>query len=176
MLLSPGPRKLALTFHVVSSVGWLGAVVAFLGLAVTGRGTDDPDLARSTYRAMDVVVRSAIVPFALMTLLSGIIQGLGTRWGLLRHHWVVIKLVITVVATLVLLTELEPIRRLADLSRTGRLGPRSMATERTSLVVHAGGGLAALLIPMVLSIYKPSGRTRWGRRRDDAGERHVAPA
>ena len=176
MLLSPGPRKLALTFHVLSSVGWVGAVAAFLALAVTGRNTDDPELARSAYRAMEVLVRSVIVPFALMTLLTGIIQALGTRWGLFRHYWVVIKLLVTVIATLVLLTELEPIRYLGDLARLGQLEPGSMGTERTSLVLHAGGGLVALVIPTVLSIYKPPGRTRWGRTDDGASELDAVPA
>lgn len=163
MQLSPGPRKLALTLHVLSSIGWVGAVTVFLALATTGRSTDDADLASGLYRAMDLVVRSAIVPFALMTLLTGVIQGLGTRWGLLRHYSVVIKLVITVAATLVLLTQLDPIGHLADLARAGELQPQTMQTERTSLVVHAAGGLIALLVPTVLSIYKPAGRTRWGR-------------
>lgn len=163
-MLSPGPRRVALTLHVLVSVGWIGAVAAFLALAITGRSTGDPELARSVYPAMDVVVRRAIVPLALMALLTGVIQALGTRWGLLRHYWVVIKLIVTVVATLVLFTELEPIAAVSDLARTGQLGPDSLRTERASLVVHASGGLVALLIPMVLSIYKPAGRTRWGRR------------
>jgi uncharacterized membrane protein len=163
VLLSPGPRKLALTFHVVSSIGWVGAVAAFLALALTGRNTADAELARSSYRAMEVLVRSVIVPMALMTLLTGVIQALGTRWGLVRHYWVVIKLVITVIATLVLLTELEPISHLADLARLGQLEAGAQGTQRTSLVLHSGGGLVALIIPTVLSIYKPPGRTRWGR-------------
>jgi hypothetical protein len=164
MQLSPGPRKLALTAHVLSSIGWVGAVAAFLALAVRGRSSDDLAEARAVYVAMDVIVRAVIVPLALMSILTGVIQGLGTRWGLFRHYWVVIKLVITLIATLVLFSELAPIQDVADLARTGTLTADSMRTERTSLVVHAAGGLLALLIPTVLSIYKPRGLTRWGRR------------
>ena len=34
--MTPGLRKFALTTHVTSSVGWLGAVGAFLALAIAG--------------------------------------------------------------------------------------------------------------------------------------------
>jgi hypothetical protein len=36
MAMTPRLRKFALTAHVTSSVGWLGAVAAFLALAVAG--------------------------------------------------------------------------------------------------------------------------------------------
>ena len=174
MQLSPGPRKLALTVHILSSVGWMGAVAAFLALALTGRSTDDPSLARGVYQAMDVIVRAAIVPLAFLALLTGILQGVGTRWGLLRHYWVVIKLVATAIATIVLLTELDPIAHLADIAQADLLREGTMTQERTSLVVHSGGGLLTLLIPMVLSIYKPRGLTRRGRRHA-AAEAATAP-
>ena len=165
MQLSPGPRKLALTAHVMSSVGWLGAVAAFLALALTGLNSDDTQLARAVYPAMDVIVRAAIVPLALMSVLTGVIQGLGSRWGLFRHYWVVIKLIITIIATVVLLTELEPIDHLADLARGEDFTGETLRTERFSLVLHSGGGLVTLLVPTVLSIYKPRGLTRYGRQR-----------
>ena len=165
MLLSAGPRKLALTAHVATSIGWVGAVAAFLALAVTGLNSDDRELVRGSYLAMDLITRSAIVPLALLSVATGILQGLGTKWGLLRHYWVVVKLVITVIATVVLLTELQPIGHVADAARLDSFTTETMRTERTSFVVHSGGGLVNRLIPTVLSIYKPRGLTRYGRRR-----------
>jgi hypothetical protein len=163
--MSPRVRKLALAAHVASSVGWLGAVGGFLALAVAGLTSDDGQLVRGAYLAMDVTVRFAIVPLALASVLTGVIQGLGTPWGLFRHYWVVVKLVVTIAATLVLLSQLEPIRYLADTAARTTLASGTLRAERTSLVAHAGGGLAVLMVPMVLSIYKPRGRTRYGRRK-----------
>jgi len=168
MLLSPGPRKLALTAHVLASVGWLGAVAGFLALAATGLNTNDELLMRGVYTSMDVIVRRAIVPLAFLSVATGVLQGLGTRWGLFRHYWVVIKLVITVVATLVLLSELTPIHHLAAAARAGTIAGDAMRTERLSLAVHSGGGLLTLLVPTVLSIYKPRGLTRHGRRAEQS--------
>jgi len=52
MTMTPGLRKFALTAHVTSSVGWLGAVAGFLALAVAGLTNHDGQLVRGLYLAM----------------------------------------------------------------------------------------------------------------------------
>ncbi len=163
--MGPRLRKLALTGHVASSVGWLGAVAAFLALAVAGLiGTDGPTT-RAAYLAMEPIALFVVVPLALASLFSGIVQALGTPWGLFRHYWVLIKLVVTVVATAVLLLQVGPIGRLADAARETTLSGPELREERASLVVHAGGGLLVLLVPTALSVYKPRGMTGYGLRK-----------
>src|SRR5512132_930307 len=49
MALPPRLRKLALTAHVTASVGWLGAVIAFLNLSVTGLTSQNPQTVRGAY-------------------------------------------------------------------------------------------------------------------------------
>ena len=44
---------------------------------------------------------------AFASLLTGLIQSLGTPWGLFRHYRVVVKLLLTVFATAVLLVKME---------------------------------------------------------------------
>jgi len=44
---------------------------------------------------------------ALASLLTGILQSLGTTWGLFRHYWILFKLLINLIATIVLLTYME---------------------------------------------------------------------
>lgn len=46
--MTPRLRKVALTAHVASSVGWLGAVVVFLAIAVVGVTSDDPQYVAPT--------------------------------------------------------------------------------------------------------------------------------
>ena len=79
-------RKFLLTGHILSSVGWIGALAAFLVLAVAGLVTQDGGTARAAYVAMDVIARYAIVPLAAASLLGGIIQTFITPWGLVRHY------------------------------------------------------------------------------------------
>jgi hypothetical protein len=154
-----------LTAHVTASVGWLGSVAAFLALAVVGVTSQDARTVQAAYPAMDVVARFVIVPLAVASLLTGLVQALGTAWGLFRHYWVLIKFVITVVAAAVLLQKLGLISDLADAATQRTLSSADLRQDRLSLVVHAGGGLLALLVPTVLSIFKPRGLTRYGRRK-----------
>jgi hypothetical protein len=158
-------RKLALTSHVTSSVGWLGAVAAYLALAVIGLTSQDSEMARAAYRSMEVIGWAVIVPCAFATLLSGVIQSLGTEWGLLRHYWIVAKLALTIVATGVLLMHVPTISRMARLAVITTLSTGDFRVLRVQLVVHAVGGLLVLLATTALSVYKPWGRIGSARAR-----------
>ena len=163
--MTPRVRKFALTAHVASSVGWLGAVAGFLALAVAGLNSQDDQLVRAAYLAMELTAQLVIVPLALASVLTGLVQSLGTTWGLFRHYWVLVKFVITIFATIVLLQQLEPLAYTADAAAGMTLSGTDLREERISLVAHAGGGLLVLLVPTVLSVYKPRGMTRYGRRK-----------
>src|SRR5437762_3503112 len=100
--MTPSLRKLVLTAHVTFSVGWLGAVAAFLVLAIAGLTNQDTQIVRSAYLAMELTARFVVVPLAFASLLSGLVQSLGTPWGLVRHYWVLVKLLLTTFATIIL--------------------------------------------------------------------------
>ncbi|HEY5922594.1 MAG TPA: hypothetical protein VIV11_13025, partial [Kofleriaceae bacterium] len=99
----PALRKLALTSHVTASVGWLGTVVAYLVVAIAGLTTAEGELARGAYLTMSLIGWFAIVPFSLAAMLTGLVQSLGTEWGLFRHYWILVKLVLATIGTVVLL-------------------------------------------------------------------------
>jgi hypothetical protein len=162
MGLSPRLRRFALTAHVVSSVGWLGALGLFFALSVAGLTADDAEAVRAAYTAMDLTVWSVLVPLALASLLTGVIQGLGTKWGLVRHYWVLAKLLLTVVATFVLLMYTDTIEAMAREAR--QPGPIE-EVRNLSPALHAGVALIVLLSTTILGIYKPAGLTRYGWRK-----------
>ena len=162
----PGLRKFALTAHVISSVGWLGAVAVFLALSVVGLTSDNPEVVRAAYLAMDSIGWLVLVPLSLASLVSGLIQSLGTKWGLFRHYWVLAKLLINVVATVVLLLYMGTLNHLAGLaSATATSGDVFEGLRNPSPVLHAGIGLVLLLLAAGLSVYKPRGMTRYGQRK-----------
>ncbi len=164
MMLSPGLRKAALTLHVVATVGWLGTVTAFLALAVAGLQTGHAQLARGIYLAMDVITRFTIVPLCFAALLTGVVQSLGTSWGLFRHYWIVIKLIITIISTGLLLVHTQPLSALSEIATLAPIEYAANRAARLQLVVDAGAALAALVFMTALSIVKPRGLTRYGRR------------
>lgn len=153
-------RKVGLSLHVALSVGWLGAVLAFLVLALAS-SSSDLALARAAYLTMAVVGRGALLPLSVGALVSGVVQSLGTKWGLFRHYWVLVKLVLTVLATAALFVHqttaiAEAARLAADatapLLQSGRL--RELGVQ---LVADSSIAVVLLLGVTLIAVYKPWG-------------------
>jgi hypothetical protein len=167
-------RKFVLAVHVATAVGALGAVAVFLILAIIGLASEEAQLARAVYPAMNVATRFVIVPFLFAAFLIGLVQSLTTPWGLFRHYWVLVKLLLTVFTIIVLLLQMDGIAYVASLAAERELAAQELLELRRSLRFHAAGGLLVLLLTVVLSIYKPRGVTRYGWRKQH--ERGAAQA
>jgi hypothetical protein len=163
--MKPRLRRIALTAHVVSSVGWLGAVATSLALAVLGLTSRDPQRVRAAYLILEPLGWFVLVPLSLASLLTGLAESLVTRWGLLRHYWVVVKLLMNIVAIGVLLMYMQTLANLAGQASDPTLSrAQILALRNPSPVLHAGAALALLLVATVLAVYKPAGKTRYGWR------------
>jgi hypothetical protein len=156
-----------LTAHVITSVAWIGIVAGFLALAIAGVVSTDAQLVRGSYVAMDVIYRAVIIPSGLASLLTGVIASLGTDWGLFRHYWVLLKLLLTVPAVGLMLAHIQAVAYAARMaSATTSIGD-GLAGLQTQLIVYAIAALVVLLIATVLSTYKPRGRTGLGPRKSE---------
>jgi hypothetical protein len=127
--------------HVVCSIGWLGVLVASLALCVAALGADDTARAAALYTAVASLSDTFFLPGTLLVLLTGVVLGVGTKWGLVRFYWVLAKLgialVLLIVANFVF----------ADQETAGAFG------LLTLLAIFA----------TVLSVLKPWGRVNWRR-------------
>jgi hypothetical protein len=163
MIMRPWLRKFALTAHVTASVGWLGAVACFLALAIIGLTSQDAQLVRSIYLVMEPAAWLILVPLAFASLLTGLVQSLGTHWGLFRHYWVLFKLLINVFATIILLMYMETFRIMAEVAADSTA---NLAVVRNpSPALHSILALLVLLVATTLSVYKPRGMTPYGWRK-----------
>jgi hypothetical protein len=158
MIMTPRLRKAALTAHIVSSVGWLGAIVPYLALAIAGLTGSDAQMGRAAFLSMEVIGWYVIVPFSLAALLTGLVQALGTQWGLFRHWWILAKFALTIVAVAVLLRHMQDVSRVAQLVRETLLSTADFRPE----LIHAAGGLLIVLVATMLSVFKPWGMTPYG--------------
>jgi hypothetical protein len=160
--LSPALRKLALTVHLTASLGWVGAVIAYLGLGIAAVESSDTETIRAAWTAMEVTGWRVIVPLAIAALVTGLVMSLGTRWGLFRHYWTLISLALTVLCTAVLVLHMPAVSATARVART---------VEGTDLrmlggdLFHPGAGLLLLLAITMLNVYKPEGLTPYGWRK-----------
>ena len=164
----PNLRKFVRTGHIVVTVGWLGTVAAFLALAVAGLASPDTQIVRASYLAMDLIARFVIVPLSVIPLLlTGPLLSLGTPWGLFRHYWIIVKLVINFLSTAILLIHLRPIRYMAQVAAAGTITSADRPAQ-IQLVAAAAAGLLALLVATGLAVFKPRGMTVYGWRKQYA--------
>ena len=162
MSMPPAVRKLALASHLTVAVGWIGTVVAYLALGIVASTSEDAETVRGAWVAMELIGWYVIVPLALASLMTGLIMSLGTRWGLFRHYWVLFSLVLTTVATAVLLLHMPDVSSIADVAREAE---DARLFSLGGDLAHPALGLVVLLVIQVLNVYKPPGMTRYGRRK-----------
>jgi hypothetical protein len=164
MIMPPRLRKFALAVHLTFSIGWIGAVLAYLALGVAAVTSQDPQTVRGAWVAMELTGWCVIVPIALGSLLTGLVMALGTKWGLFRYYWVLFAFMLTTLCTVVLLLHMPDVSAIADMAREA---DAAHLDELGGDLFHPGVGLVVLLVIQVLNIYKPPGLTRYGWRKQD---------
>ena len=162
MVMTPAVRKLALSAHLTFSVGWIGAVLAYLALGVGAVTSRDVQSIRAAWIAMEWIGWYVIVPLAIASLFTGLVMALGTKWGLFRHYWVLISFVLTIFATVVLLLHMPTVSSTADAAQNAE---GATLEGLGGDLFHPGIGLVVLLVIQVLNLYKPPGMTRHGWRK-----------
>jgi hypothetical protein len=161
--LSPGWRKTILVLHIAGGVGWMGLDVALVILAATGLSTDNGRIAASCYTAIGLIVPPAVPTLSLVMLTSGLMLGLGTKWGLLRYWWVLVKLGLGVVLTALVFVALLPVAAAlpgipasagdgSGAAVREALGPAAVQLMFPPVVSFLGLGFA-----LVVSVLKPWG-------------------
>lgn len=172
MTMTPGLRKFALAVHLTLSVGLIGTVIAYLALGIAAVTSQEAQTVRAAWIAMELIGWFVIVPLALAALSTGLLMSLGTPWGLFRHYWVLITLMLTVFATTILLVHMPSVSSIADMVREA--DDADIGSFGGDLL-HAGGGLLVLLVITVLNVFKPRGMTQYGRRKQDEQRKASKP-
>jgi hypothetical protein len=171
MVMKAGLLRAVLSAHLTVSIGWIGAVVAYLALGVEAVTTSQPETIRAAWAAMELTGWYAIVPLALVSLASGVVMALGTKWGLFRHYWVIFSLGLTVFAVTVLLLHMPEVTAQAAIARTA---DAHVLAGLGGDLGHPAIGLIVLLVVQVLNLYKPRGLTRYGYRIQQQPARSVS--
>jgi hypothetical protein len=167
--MTPAVRKLTITAHVTFSVGWLGAVAAFLVLSIAGLTSRDAEVVRGAYLSMDLMSRFIIIPMCFAALASGLLQALGTPWGLFRYYWIMLKFGLAIFATFALLVHQFGAMAQAAKRVSGATAETLFSADfgplKTELVRAPSLTIVLLLVVTTLGVYKPWGLTRYGRRK-----------
>lgn len=167
--MSPTVRKSALALHLTVSMGWIGAAGAYWALAFWVAFSQNAKTVSAGWMAMEIIGWSVLVPLSAATVLTGLLMSVGSPWGLFRHYWVVISLVVTVVATGVLILHMPDVSLAAAAAqKPGAGGLDHVGSD----LFHSTLGIATLVGVAVLNIYKPRGLTRYGWRKEQEERRN----
>jgi hypothetical protein len=164
MTMSPGLHKFMLTVHIAVAVGWIGGVVAYLALVVAGMTSQNDQTLRAAW--IGLAGSFAIVPLALASLLTGLIISLGTKWGLLRHYWVLFSFLLSIPATIILLQEMQTVSMFANIAaETNSADVGMLRNAIPNALTNPAVGLLVLLLIQVLNVNKPRALTPYGWRK-----------
>jgi hypothetical protein len=159
MPLSARTRKLLLLVHIAAAGVWLGLDLV-LGILVVTVLTGDATGAGAAAASMAAVATWPLVVAGLMTLASGVLLGLGTKYGLVRYRWVLVKLVVNVVLVTLVVLVLWPGMVTAGEAGRAALADGAAPAMTATLVFPPVVSSTALVVAMTLSVFKPWGRTR----------------
>jgi hypothetical protein len=162
MALPPALRRAMLAAHIICSVGWLGAAAAYLALGVAAQVSSQPQIVRAAWIGMELSGWFVIVPLACLAFLTGLVPSLGTPWGLFKHYWVIIAVVLTTLSLAVLLLHMPSV---STLSRLARTADDAAVSRLGGDVLHPALGLLVLIVITVLNVHKPRGLTRYGQHK-----------
>ena len=165
--LTPATRKTVMVLHAITGISWMGVDIALFVLLMTARTTDDPALVVSGFNAIRIIVPVAVPPLSLGILVTGLILGLGTPWGLIRYWWVLVKLILSLIMTALVFLSLVPaINSIPVLSATPMSADAvraSLGSLPTQLMFPPVVSFLMLGVATILSIFKPWRRTPWSR-------------
>jgi hypothetical protein len=176
--LSPRMRKVVLVTHIASAGSWLGLDLV-LGILVFTAFTADVQPAAAAAASIASFATWPLITIGLLTLASGAVLGLGSKYGLVRYWWVLAKLALNLVlVTLVVLVLAPGTEELAG-TALGALATGTSLEVTSTMVFPPIVSTTAVIVAMTLSVFKPWGRVGARRRRGGAAtstDRSVAEA
>lgn len=161
-------RQTTLITHIVAAGAWIGIDVIVAVLVLVGWFGDDVETRSLAYRALAEFVVMPMLVSGLVSLATGLLLGLGTKWGLVRYWWVAVKLVLNLVLCTLILVALRP--GMPEVARYGTdlLTANPDPATVQQLFFPPAVSLTTLMFATILAVVKPWGRIRTSRSKAPA--------
>jgi hypothetical protein len=157
--------KGVLLLHLAAAGAWLGIDVVMGVFVFTALLTADDRLKALIFQALELFAVRTLSAAGVLCLLTGVVLGLGSRYGLVRYWWVATKLVLNLVLLALVPLALGP--EVAQAAERGRQlvagGPAGL--DVGDLIFPPIVSPTALLAAMALAVFKPWGRILLPRNR-----------
>jgi hypothetical protein len=153
-------RKTVLVLHILAAAAWFGVDIMVAVFVLAGWFSGDDGVRAVAYQALGTFALWPMLVSGLTSLGTGVLLGLGSRYGLVRYWWVAVKLALNLVLCGLIIVLLRP--------ELGRLGPygRELADgtagehDVSQLFFPPAVSLSALSFATALAVFKPWGRLR----------------
>jgi len=166
-------RRAILVVHIVAVGGWIGMDLVLLVLSLRAWFARSPRDRAVSMQALELFGVVPMISLAVLSLVSGVLLGLGTKYGLIRYWWVAVKLVINALFTVLLVVALRPGLNAAAVAGDQVAQGASEVTLESTMAFPLVVSLSGLLFAVALSVFKPWGRVRSGRRPGRVGREHL---
>jgi len=89
-------QKLLKAFHLISVAVWFTSVITMSAITTLADGLEDGGAFAMVHQIYHFVDFKLLTPAAVLTLLTGLVYSMFTRWGFFKHGWLIYKWIITV--------------------------------------------------------------------------------
>lgn len=169
--LSQKKKSLLVAIHVISAASWIGGTLGMLVLAIYLKSGANREQLFYTLASMEVIDENLLKYPALLTLLTGVLLSVWTQWGLIKHYWVAMKLVLTIVTIMIGILFLNPwtasLAHMIDAMGFAILQNPDFQARWLSIIVTSSFNLLCLFLMVFITYYKPFGKII-GRRADSS--------
>ncbi len=163
-------RRWLLSTHILTSAGWLGASLCFLVLSIVAANARDENTLHAAYTTMNLLDRTLVRPLAVSTAVTGVLLSVLTQWGLFKFHWVVAKEVLTALSIglgIILMNgAMETAISMISTGGLNALGEAAFSTNANAWLIGVVFQVVALLLSIILSVFKPGRQTSQQSARD----------
>ncbi|MDQ0894900.1 hypothetical protein [Agromyces ramosus] len=162
--LSPRIRKVVLLTHIAAAGAWLGLDLV-LGVLVFTAFTASAVQSAAAAASVASFATWPLITVGLVTLVTGVLLGVGSKYGLVRYWWVLAKLVLNVVLVTLVVLVLAPGTSALSGAALDSLAAGTAPTLPSTLVFPPIVSSTAVIVAMALAVFKPWGRVGARRRR-----------
>ncbi|GAB2667474.1 membrane protein [Kribbella swartbergensis] len=153
-----------LVLHIASVGSWFGIDVVMAVLTFTALGTDSESTKALCFRVLELVTVWPMTVSGLVCLVTGVLLAVGSKYGLTKYWWVVVKLFLNLLLSALVLVSLRPgVAEIADRAEAGDLG-----IPLGDMIYPPIVSPTLLTFAIVLSVFKPWGLLRRRKRTENA--------
>lgn len=164
-------KSLLVAIHVISVASWIGGTLGMLLLGVYLQNAANGEQLYYTLANMEIIDENLLKYPALLSLITGIMLSIWTQWGLVKHYWVTIKFILTILTIMIGILFLNKwtasIGEMVKDIGFATLQNQDFQTTWWSIIITGTFNLLCLVFMVFITYYKPFGKIKKKNRKVD---------